>query len=57
MAEDVIPPDWQPPRWIEPFTKRELQWLAARLDASNRELRIVNRRLVTHIERHQEKQP
>ncbi|GAB3278374.1 hypothetical protein GCM10027449_18470 [Sinomonas notoginsengisoli] len=43
---DTVPPDWAPRPWLEPFTRRELQWLAERLDAANRQLRIANRRLV-----------
>lgn len=45
---DAVPENYRPAPWVAVFTKTELQWLAERLDASNRELRIVNRKLAEH---------
>jgi hypothetical protein len=42
---DAVPENYQPAPWIAVFTNTELRWLCERLDASNRELRIINRRL------------
>jgi len=44
-TDPAIPENWIPPRWLEPYSKRELMWLCSRLDATNRSLRVANRRL------------
>lgn len=51
MPEPSVPPEWTEPKWLKVFNRRELAWLAFRLDSSNRELRIVNRRLVEQLNR------
>jgi hypothetical protein len=54
----TIPEDWTAPSWLTGpnYTKTELMYLAERLDASNRQLRIINQRLRTQLDR-QETQP
>lgn len=48
----TIPEDWTAPPWLERpgYTNRELMYLAERLDASNRQLRLINQRLRTQLD-------
>lgn len=53
MSESV-PTEYVPAKWVAVFSKRELQHLAEKLDASNRELRIVNQSMRQHLALYQQ---
>lgn len=48
---ETVDPEWVEPKWLKVFNRRELAYLAFRLDASNRTLRIVNRQLAETLNR------
>ncbi|BCT76089.1 hypothetical protein SCMU_19310 [Sinomonas cyclohexanicum] len=47
----AVPADWPEPPWLKVFNRRELAWLAHRLDATNRELRITIQRLRAELDK------
>ncbi|GAB2736761.1 hypothetical protein GCM10027090_05180 [Sinomonas soli] len=49
VTKAAVPDDWTEPPWLTPFNRWELMWLCQRLDAANRDLRIVNRRLTEQL--------
>ena len=53
MDNATVPTDWTPPAWLTIYTRTELQYLAERQDARNRELRQIITQLTARLEKHE----